>query len=101
MLANVSPYGMDLLTLMATTAAQCSASQLIGRTRLAKCESFDLVEGYLPEDITLECWPVFADHQAVVVQVVATAPREDEMPLVAGRGRFTFTTLTHKREYRA
>jgi hypothetical protein len=101
MLSNAPVKGLDLLALMADTAAQRAVAQLLGPIRLAKCESFELAEGFVPNDVDLESWTVAADRQAIVVSVFATAPQADGGVLVAGAGRFTFTTLTSKREYRA
>lgn len=101
MLSNHPVKALDLLSLMVDKAAQKASAALLGTIRLAKCDSFTLDEGYLADDVDLESWSVFADRQAVVVAVFATAPREDGGTRIAGSGRFTFTTLTHKREYRA
>lgn len=105
MLSNHPVKGLDLLALMAESASQRAAAQLPGTIRLARCESFTLDEGYLPGDVDLESWSVFADHQAAVISVFAMAPKDAEDPAggtrMAGSARFTFTTLTHKREYRA
>lgn len=99
MLSNAPIKGLDLLAVMADTAALKAAAHLHGAIRLAKCDSFALDEGYLSQDVDLESWSVFADHQAIVVSVFAMAPKEDGGQRIAGSGRFTFTTLTHKREY--
>lgn len=105
MLSNQPVKGLDLLALMAKSASERAATQLPGMIRLAKCESFTLDEGYLPGDVDLESWAVFADRQAAVISVFAMAPKDAGDPAagprMAGSARFTFTTLTHKREYRA
>jgi hypothetical protein len=105
MLSNHPVKGLDLLALMAESASERASAQLPGVIRLARCESFTLDEGYLPGDVALESWAVFADHQAAVISVFAMAPRAEDdprsNPRMAGSARFTFTTLTHKREYRA
>lgn len=101
MRSNRPEKGLDLLDAMVTAAAVQASSQLIGTIRFARCESVQLGEGYATPDVELESWSVFADHQAVVVSVFATATREDGGRTTAASGRFTFTTLTHKREYRA
>ncbi|MGN6358208.1 MAG: hypothetical protein ACTHLU_12120 [Novosphingobium sp.] len=102
MLSNQPVKGLDLLTRMTESASERAAAQLFGAIRLAKCDSLALDEGYLPGDVDIESWSVFADHQAVVVSVFAIAPRDDGAGTrIAGTGRFTFTTLTHKRKYRA
>jgi hypothetical protein len=101
MLSNDPVKGLDLLARMADTASARAAAQLLGTIRLAKCESFELAEGYAADEVDFESWSVFADHQAIVVSVFATAPQDGGGRAMAGTGRFTFTTLTHKREYRA
>lgn len=102
MLSNQTVRGLDLLARMTESASERAAAQLLGTIRLAKCDSLALDEGYLPGDVDIESWSVFADHQAVVVSVFATAPHDDGAGTrIAATGRFTFTTLTHKREYRA
>ncbi len=101
MLSKARPYGLDLLSLMTAMAAERAQSHLAGTIRLAKCDSFELAEGYGPEDVALESWTVHADRQAIVIAVYATAPQEDGGRNMAGAGRFTFTSLTHKRAYRA
>lgn len=101
MLSNRPEKGLDLLDAMVAAAAAQASSQLLGTIRFAKCDSVQLHEGYATPDVELESWSVFADRQAVVVSVFATAPRADGGRTTAASGRFTFTTLTHKREYRA
>lgn len=101
MLSNRSEKGLDLLGAMVNAAADRASSHLQGAVRVAKCDAVQLNEGFSVPDIELEARPLFADRQAVVVSVFATAPREDGGRTTAASGRFTFTTLTHKREYRA
>tara|TARA_B100000378_G_scaffold277853_1_gene279221 strand:+ start:2948 stop:3253 length:306 start_codon:yes stop_codon:yes gene_type:complete len=101
MLSNRLEKGLDLLDAMVNAAADRASSQLIGTIRFAKCDSLQLNEGFSTPDVELETWSLFADRQAVVVLVYCTAPREDGGRTTAASGKFTFTTLTHKREYRA
>ena len=101
MISNRPEKGLDLLDAMVDAAARKASSHLAGTIRFAKCEAVQLNEGFSTPDVELETWPLFADHQAVVVSVFATAARDDGGRMTAATGRFTFTTLTHKREYRA
>jgi len=101
MLSNRPEKGLDLLDAMIHAAADRASSHLPGAVRFAKCESVQLNEGYSVPDVELETWSLFADRQAMVVLVYVTAPREDGGRATAASGRFTFTTSTHKREYRA
>lgn len=100
MLSNRPEKGLDLLDAMVNAAADRASSHLIGTIRFAKCDSVQLNEGFSVPEVELETWSLFADRQAVVVLVYVTAPREDGGRTTAASGRFTFTTLTHKREYR-
>lgn len=100
MLSN-APNGLDLLTAMATAAAERASAQLVGAVRLAKCESLELAQGFQPGDVDLESWTMDADRQAVVISVFATAPQEGGGRRMAGSGRFTFTTLISQRSFRA
>ncbi|MGE4429606.1 MAG: hypothetical protein AB7E05_02565 [Sphingobium sp.] len=101
MLSNQPDNGLALLDAMVNAAAHRAASHLRGFIRFAKCDAVQVHEGYAAPDVELETWSLSADHQAVVISVFATAPREDGGRTTAASGRFTFTTLTHKREYRA
>lgn len=101
MLSNRPEKGLDLLDAMVNAAAERASSHLLGTIRFAKCDSVQLNEGFSTPDVELETWSVSADHQAIVVSVFATAPRDDGGRTTAASGKFTFTTLTHKREYRA
>lgn len=101
MISNRPEKGLDLLSAMVSAAADRASAHLIGTIRFAKCDQVQLNEGFSAPDVDLETWSVSADHQAIVVSVFATAPRGDGCRTTAASGRFTFTTLTHKREYAA
>lgn len=101
MLSNRPENGLGLLDAMVSAAADRASARLAGTIRIAKCDSVRLNEGYSAPDVELETWFLFADHQAAVISVFATAPRDDGGRTTAASGRFTFTTLTHNHEYRA
>lgn len=101
MLSNRPEKGLDLLDAMVNAAAERASAYLLGTIRFARCDGVQLNEGYSTPDVEMEAWSVFADHQAIVVSVFATALRDDGGRTMAASGRFTFTTLAHKREYRA
>jgi hypothetical protein len=98
MLAMTPQQGREIVNAMLDAAAQTAAARLTGSIRLAACEGVELHEGYNLVDVALECWPVTADHQAIVVAVFATALRPDGGQNMAASGRFTFTTLTNTRK---
>lgn len=98
MLAIPPQQGRGIVNAMLDAAAQTAAAWLPGSIRLAACEGVELREGYTLGDVALECWPVIADHQAMVVAVFATAFRPDGGQNMAASGRFTFTTLTNTRK---
>ena len=93
MLSNAPTNGLELLSLMAATAAERASSQLYGSIRLAKCEALELIEGVQPEEIDLESWAVRGDGQNAVIAVFATAPQQDGGRRMAASGRFTFAVL--------
>lgn len=101
MLSNAPANGLELLSLMAAKAAERASRALVGSIRLAKCESCELSEGFLPEDVDLESWAVRSDPQNVVVSVFATTPQEGGGRRMAASGRFTFTALPRSRRCRA
>lgn len=101
MLSNRSEKGLDLLDAMAMAAADKASSHLPGVIRFAKCDDLQINEGFSIPDVEVETWSVFSDHQAIVVYVFVTGPREDGGRTTAASGKFTFTTLTGKRVYRA
>ncbi|WP_311267692.1 hypothetical protein [Sphingobium sp. WCS2017Hpa-17] len=101
MIASRPEKGLDLLGLMVSAAAESASAHLPGMIRFAKCEQVRLNEGFATPDVDLETWSVSADHQAIVVSVFATAPQHGGGRTTAASGRFTFTTLTQKREYAA
>ncbi|MFT3964527.1 MAG: hypothetical protein QM690_01425 [Sphingobium sp.] len=91
MLPNASIDGLDLFAAMADQAAARATGQLHGDIRLAKCTNFELTEGFGPEDVDLETWPVVVEREAVTISVFATSRRKDGARQMAGSGRFTFT----------
>lgn len=101
MISNRPEKGLDLLGAMASAAAERASVHLPGTIRLAKCEQVQLNDGFSAPDVDLETWSVSADDQAIIVSVFATAPQEGGGRTMAASGRFTFTTLTHNREYAA
>lgn len=101
MLSNRPEKGLDLLNAMVTAAADRASSHLTGAVRFAKCDGVQINEGFAAPDVEIETWSVSADHQAIVISVFAVGARQDGGQTTAGTGRFTFTTLTGKREYRA
>jgi len=101
MLSNRPEKGLDLLDAMVTAAADRASSHLPGAIRFAKCDGLQINEGFSAPDVEIEAWSLSADHQAIIVSVFATGAREDGGRTTAATGRFTFTTLTGKREYRA
>lgn len=86
---------------MVNAAADRASSHLAGTIRFARCDGLQVNEGFSAPDVEIETWSVSADHQAIVVSVFATGAREDGGRTTAACGRFTFTTLTGKRGYRA
>jgi hypothetical protein len=100
MISNRPEKGLDLFGAMVSAAADRASAHLAGTIRFARCDQVQLNEGFASPDVDLETWSVSADHQAIVVSVFATA-RQDGGRTMAASGRFTFTTLTHKREYAA
>jgi hypothetical protein len=100
MISNRPEKGLDLLGAMVSAAAERASAHLPGTIRFARCEQVQLNEGFSTPDVDLETWSVSEDHQAIVVSVFATAPQDGGRAMAAS-GRFTFTTLTHKREYAA
>ena len=92
MLSNAPANGLDLLALMAASAAERASMQLTGTVRLARCESFELAAGFPPADIDLESWAIDTDRRVAVISVFATALAEGGARRMAGSGRFTFTT---------
>ncbi|WP_019052808.1 hypothetical protein [Sphingobium xenophagum] len=100
MISNRPEKGLDLFGAMVSAAADRASSHLVGTIRFARCESVQLNEGFASPGVDLETWPVSADHQAIIVSVFATAT-QDGGRTIAASGRFTFTTLTHKRDYAA
>ncbi|MFT4054543.1 MAG: hypothetical protein QM681_08550 [Novosphingobium sp.] len=101
MISNRPEKGLDLLGAMVSAAAERASAHLPGTIRCARCEQVQLSEGFATPDVDLETWSISADHQAIVVSVFATAPQDGGGRTMAASGRFTFTTLTHKREYAA
>ncbi|MGE4321835.1 MAG: hypothetical protein AB7E60_02255 [Sphingobium sp.] len=101
MLSNRPEQGLDLLDAMVNAAADRAAAHLPGAIRFAKCDALRLNEGFSAPDVEFETWSLFADRQAIVILVCATGPDQGGGRATAAAGRFTFTTLTHKREYRA
>ncbi len=101
MISNRPEKGLDLLGAMVSAAADRASAHLPGTIRCARCEKVQLNEGFSTPDVDLETWSVSADHQAIVVSVFATAAQAGGGRTMAASGRFTFTTLTHKREYAA
>lgn len=101
MLSNAPAHGIELLSLMAAKAAERASRELVGSIHLAKCESCELAEGFLPEEVDLESWAVRSDQQNVVVSVFAIAPQEGGGRRMAASGRFTFAALPHSRRFRA
>lgn len=101
MLSNAPANGLELLSLMAAKAAERASAQLFGTIRLAKCESLELTEGFLAEEVDLETWAVRADEENAVIAVFATAPQGDGGRRMAASGRFTFAVLPRQRRYRA
>lgn len=101
MLSNAPISGLDLMALMADTAAAWALARLPGGVRLSACESFRLAEGFAVDDVEVESWAVVEDRQAVTVSVFATAPQQGGGRRMAGSGRFTFTTLPSERKFRA
>lgn len=97
MLSNAPANCLELLSLMAAEAAARAARELVGSIRLAKCESCELAEGLLPEEVDLESWAVRSDPQNVVVSVFATAPQDGGGRRMAASGRFTFAALPRQR----
>ncbi|AXB80213.1 hypothetical protein [Novosphingobium sp. P6W] len=100
MISNRPEKGPDLFGAMVSAAADRASSHFVGTIRFAKCDAVHLNEGFSAPDVDLETWSVSEDHQAIVVSVFATAPQDGGRTMAAS-GRFTFTTLTHKREYAA
>ncbi len=86
---------------MVAAAAERASSHFLEVIRFAKCDDVQVNEGFATRDVDIETWPLFADHQAIVVSVFATGPNDDGSLATAASGRFTFTTLTGKRAYRA
>ncbi|MCP1469452.1 hypothetical protein J3E64_001127 [Sphingobium sp. OAS761] len=101
MLSNRPEKGLDLLDAMVTAAADRASSHLPGAIRFAKCDGLQINEGFSAPDVEIEAWSLSADQQAIIVSVFATGAREDGGRTTAATGRFTFTTLTGQREYRA
>ena len=101
MISNRPEKGLDLLGAMVSAAADRASAHLPGTVRFAKCEQVQLNEGFSTPEVDLETWSGSADHQAIVISVFAIAPQGDGGRAMAASGRFTFTTLTHKREYAA
>lgn len=101
MIPNRPAGGLDLLDAMASAAAERASLHLDGAVRFARCDQVRLGAGFAVPDVDLETWPVSQDPQAIVVVVFATAPHADGSRTTAASGRFTFTTLTHQREYAA
>lgn len=100
MISNRPEKGLDLFGAMVSAAADRASSHLAGTIRFARCDQVQVNEGFASPDVDLETWSVSADHQAIIVSVFAAA-RQDGGRTMAASGRFTFTTLTHKREYAA
>lgn len=94
MLANTPADGLDILTRMATAAAERAAAQSTGALRLAGCDRLALTDGSVAADIDVESWAVEADRRKIVISVFATAPQDDGRRRMAGSARFTFTPLT-------
>lgn len=101
MIPNRPEKGLDLFGAMISAAADRASSHLTGAIRFARCDSVELNEGFSAPDVDLETWSVSEDRQAIVISVFATAAQGGGGRTLAASGRFTFTTLTHKREYAA
>lgn len=84
---------------MVAAAAERASSHFLEVIRFARCEHVQVNEGFSTRDVDIETWPLFADHQAITVSVFATGAHHDGSPATAASGRFTFTTLTGKRNY--
>lgn len=97
MLSNRPAQGLALLSAMAGAARDQAAERLAGAIRFAGCDEVQLNEGFDRTHVNLESWAVSADQQAVVIVVLATAAGAENGRALAASGRFTFTTLTHKR----
>ena len=100
MISNRPEKGFDLFEAMVSAATDRASLHLVGTIRFAKCDAVQLNEGFSASDVDLETWSVSKDNQAIVVSVFAAAPQDGGRAMAAS-GRFTFTTLTHKREYAA
>ncbi len=98
MISNRPQKGLDLLGAMVDAAADRAALHLVAPIRFARCDSVQVNKGFASPDIDLETWPVAGDRQAIVISVFATAPQGGGGRTMAASGRFTFTTLTRKRE---
>jgi len=101
MLSNLPERGLDLMDAMVAAAAERASSHFLEVIRFAKCDDVQVNEGFTTREVDIETWPLFADHQAIVVSVFATGANDDGSLATAASGRFTFTTLTGKRTYRA
>ncbi|NIJ35430.1 hypothetical protein FHR22_000079 [Sphingopyxis panaciterrae] len=101
MLSNAPANGLDLLALMATTAAERASARLFGAIRLAGCEALEFAEGFLPSDVDIESWAVRGDAQNIVISVFATAPQDGGGRRMAASGRFIFAALPHPPRHRA
>lgn len=101
MLPNRPENGLDLLGAMVGAAADRAALHLAGPIRFARCDCVQVNRGFSSPDVDLETWPVAEDHRVIVVSVFATAAQDNGSRTMAASGRFTFTTLTHNREYAA
>ncbi|WP_206245078.1 hypothetical protein [Novosphingobium terrae] len=90
--------GPDLLGAMVDAAANRARGDLPGALRLARCEQVQLNEGFAAPDVSIETWPVRQDRHTITISVFATAPRGEGGHATAATGRFTFTTLSHRRD---
>ena len=101
MLSNAPTNGLELLSLMAATAAERASAQLYGSIRLAKCDALELAEGFMAGDVDLESWAVRADERNAVIAVFVTAPQQGGGRRMAASGRFTFAALPRQRRHPA
>ncbi|GEM_PF-1607819 len=98
MISNRPGRSLDLFGAMVSVATERASGSLGNPIRIAGCDAVQLKEGFSLPDVDLETWSVSEDEQAIVVSVFATASDAGGGRTIAASGRFTFTTLTQKRD---
>ena len=86
-----------MLGRMAEAASSRAVVQFGQPLRLTACVLFELRPGLEPDELTLECWPVRTDGPALTISVFASSRLPDGRDLMAGCGRFTFSTLPDRK----